>query len=236
MRLALASLIAPLALGLGTVSTAAFAQEQTAPVPAPAPEQAPAPAPVDPAPAPVDPAAPLVAAPPAAEAPPAYVEPVRGPMTTDPVSLQLYAVLDKICKPSVVGGDFEALAKANGFKKKKQMWTLDLAKPYSIVLDNPGSNKNVCALTLHYSQSPDQAQALATALHDWATWENKPQMRLIRNDQVNGSDFKRFTVSWDDAWADGRAGLVYMRVKKLDDTSVGKNFEEARVLYSTNSR
>jgi len=49
MRLALASLIAPLALGLGAVSTAAFAQEQTAPVPAPAPEQAPAPAPVDPA-------------------------------------------------------------------------------------------------------------------------------------------------------------------------------------------
>ena len=234
MRLALASLIAPLALGLGTVSTAAFAQAQTAPVPAPAPEQTPAPAPVDPA-------APAVATPPAADpaappAEPAYVEPVRGPITTDPVSLQLYAVLDKICKPSVIGGDFEALAKANGFKKKKQMWTLELVKPYSIVLDNPGSNKNVCALTLHYSQSPDQAQALATALHDWATWETKPQMRLIRNDQVNGSDYKRFTVSWDDAWADGRAGLVYMRVKKLDDTSVGKNFEEARVLYSTNSR
>jgi hypothetical protein len=229
MRLALASLIAPLALGLGAVSTVAIAQEQTAPVPAPAPEQAPAPAPVDPA-------APVVAAPPAAEAPPAYVEPVRGPITTDPISLQLYAVLDKVCKPAVIGGDFDALAKAAGLKKKKQLWTLDLGKPYSLILDNPGSNKNVCAITIQYAQGPDQAQALATALHDWATWENKPQLRLIRNDQVIGSDFKRFTVSWDDAWAEGKAGLVYMRLKKLDDSSVGKNFEQARVLYSTNGR
>jgi hypothetical protein len=52
--------------------------------------------------------APAVAAPPA-DAAPAYVEPVRPPPTTDPVSLQLLSVLDKICKPAVVGGDFDAL-------------------------------------------------------------------------------------------------------------------------------
>ena len=38
------------------------------------------------------------------------------------------------------------------------------------------------------------------------------------------------------AWADGHAGLVYMRLKKLDDSSVGKNYEQAQVLYSTTSR
>ena len=234
MRLALASLIA-----FGMVSTAAVAQEQTAPapaaVPAPAPAQAPAPAPADPA-APVDPAATPVVAAPAADAAPAYVEPVRPPPTTDPVSLQLLAVMDKVCKPAVVGGDFNALAKAAGLKQKKKLWTLDLGKPYSIVLDDPGSNKNVCAATLQYAQGDAQAQALATALHDWATWENSPQLRLIRNDQTVGSDFRRFTVSWDDNWAAGHAGLVYMRLKKLDETSVGKNFEQARILYSTTSR
>ena len=233
MRLALASLIA-----FGVVSTAA-AQEQTAPAPAVAPAAAPAQTPAQtPAPAPVDPAAaPAVQAPAAGTVPAdAYVEPVRPAPSTDPVSLQLLSVLDRICKPAVVGGDFNALAKAAGLKLKKKMWTLDLGKPYQMVLDNPGSNSNVCTVTIQYAQGDVQAQALATALHDWATWENSPQLRLIRNDQVAGSDFRRFTVSWDDAWANGKAGLVYMRLKKTDGSSVGKNFEQAKILYSTTSR
>lgn len=242
MRFALASLIA-----LGAVSTA-VAQEQTAPTaPTAAPAAAPAPAPAaDPAaqtpapttpaptPAPADQATPPVAAPPAGTEP-AYVEPTRGPPTTDPVSLQLLGVLDKVCKPAVVGGDFPALAKAAGMKKKREQWVMDIGKPYLIAIDNPGSNKNVCTVTIQYAQGDAQAQALANALHDWATWENKPQLRLIRNDLTLG-DVKRLTVSWDDAWADGHAGLVYMRLKKLDDSSIGKNYEQAQILYSTTSR
>jgi hypothetical protein len=236
MRLALATLIA-----VGSVSTAAVAQETTTPPAAPAaapaaPMQTPTePAPATPTPAPADQTAPPVAAPPAGTEP-AYVEPVRPPPTTDPFSLRLLSVLDTVCKPAVAGGDFPALAKAAGMKKKKEQWVLDVGKPYSIAIDNPGSNKNVCTVTINYAMGNDQAQSLATALHDWASWENKPQLRLIRNDQTVASDFKRFTVSWDDAWADGKAGLVYMRLKKLDDSSVGKNFEQARVLYSTSSR
>jgi len=224
MRLALASLIA-----LGVVSTAAVAQEQTAPAPA-------APAQEAPAPAPADPAVPVVPAPPAAAPVDTYVEPVRPPPTTDPVSLQLLSVLDRVCKPAVVGGDFQALVKAAGLKKKKEQWVLDLGKPFQIALDNPGSNKNVCTITIQYAQGDTQAQALASALHDWATWENSPQLRLIRNDQVVSSDFRRFTVSWDDNWASGHAGLVYMRLKKTDGSPVGKNFEQAQILYSTTSR
>jgi hypothetical protein len=233
MRLALASLIA-----LGAVSTA-VAQEQTAPTAPTAPAAAPAPA-ADPAaqtPAtPADPmtATPAVAAPAAGQAPD-YVEPTRGPPTTDPVSLQLLGVLDSVCKPAVVGGDFQALVKAAGMKKKKEQWVKDIGKPYLIAIDNPGSNKNVCTVTIQYAQGDAQAQALANALHDWATWENKPQLRLIRND-LTVSDVKRLTVSWDDAWADGHAGLVYMRLKKLDDSSIGKNYEQAQILYSTTSR
>jgi hypothetical protein len=237
MRLALASLLA-----LGAVSTA-VAQEQTAPTAptapaaaAPAPAAAPAAqTPATPA-TPADPltATPSVAAPTAGQAP-EYVAPTRGPPTTDPVSLQLLGVLDKVCKPAVVGGDFPALAKAAGMKKKKEQWVMDIGKPYLIAIDNPGSNKNVCTVTIQYAQGDAQAQALANALHDWATWENQPQLRLIRND-LTVSDVKRLTVSWDDAWADGHAGLVYMRLKKLDDSSIGKNYEQAQVLYSTTSR
>lgn len=242
MRLALASLIA-----LGAVSTAAVAQEQTtapATTPAPAPAAAPAspdqtaPAPADQtAPASPDQAAPAVAAPAAGAAPAeTYTAPVRGPRTTDPLSVRLMDVLDRVCKPSVAGGDFAQLVKDYGFKKKKEQWVFALEKPYNITLDNPGSNKNVCTITIDYAQTPEQAQELANALHDYATWENSPQLRLIRNDQTVGSDFRRFTVSWDDAWAGGHAGLVFMRLKKTDETSVGKNFERAQILYSTTSR
>ncbi|RRN65774.1 hypothetical protein [Caulobacter sp. 602-1] len=238
MRLALVSLIA-----LGAVSTAAVAQEQTtapAATPAPAPAAAPAPAPADqaaPAAAPADQAAPPVAATAAGAAPAeTYTAPVRGPRTTDPLSVRLMDVLDRVCKPSVAGGDFAQLVKDYGFKKKKEQWVFALEKPYNITLDNPGSNKNVCTITIDYAQTPEQAQELANALHDYATWENSPQLRLIRNDQTVGSDFRRFTVSWDDAWAGGHAGLVFMRLKKLDETSVGKNFERAQILYSTTSR
>lgn len=236
MRLALASLIA-----LGAVSTAAVAQEQTtAPAATPAPAPAAAPAPADqaaPAAAPADQAAPPVAAPAASAAPAeTYTAPVRGPRTTDPLSVRLMDVLDKVCKPSVAGGDFAQLVKDYGFKKKKEQWVFALEKPYNITLDNPGSNKNVCTITIDYAQTPEQAQELVNALHDYATWENSPQLRLIRNDQTVGSDFRRFTVSWDDAWAGGHAGLVFMRLKKTDETSVGKNFERAQILYSTTSR
>jgi hypothetical protein len=239
MRLALVSLIA-----LGAVSTAAVAQEQTtAPAPAtPAPAPAAAPAPAQAAPAttstaPADQAAPPVAAAPAGQAPAdGYVAPTRGEKPTDPLTVKLLDVLERVCKPQVAGGDFAALVKDYGFKKKKEQWVLDLGKPYNITLDNPGSNKNVCTVTIDYSQDAAQAQQLANGLHDWATWDNSPQLRLIRNDQTVGSDFRRFTVSWDDAWAGGHAGLVYMRLKKLDETSVGKNFERAQILYSTTSR
>lgn len=234
MRLALATLIA-----LGAVSTAAVAQETApaAPTAAPAaPTSMPmAPAPATPAPTAADQVAPPVAAP-AAGTEPAYVAPVRPPPSTDPFSVQLLGIMDSVCKPAVAGGDFPALAKAAGMKKKKEQWVVDAGKPYQIAIDNPGSNKNVCTVTIQYAQTVEQAQALATALHDWASWENKPQLRLIRNDQTIGADYKRFTVSWDDAWADGHAGLVYMRLKKLDDSSVGKNYEQAQVLYSTTSR
>ena len=243
MRLALATLIA-----LGAVSTA-VAQEQPAPTAPVAPAAAPATAPAAPAApmtmpmaptqapaaAPADQAVPPVAAPPAGTEP-AYVAPVRPPPSTDPFSLQLLGLMDSVCKPAVAGGDLPALAKAAGMKKKKEQWVADAGKPYQIAIDNPGSNKNVCTVTIQYAQTVEQAQALATALHDWASWENKPQLRLIRNDQTIGADYKRFTVSWDDAWADGHAGLVYMRLKKLDDSSVGRNYEQAQVLYSTTSR
>ena len=239
MRLALASLIA-----VSAVSTAAVAQQQTtAPAPAAAPAAAPAQtAPAQTAPAatsaaPADQAAPPVAAPTAGQAPAdTYVAPTRGPRTTDPVTVRLLDVLDKVCKPQVAGGDFAQLVKDYGFKKKKEQWVFDLGKPYNITLDNPGSNKNICTVTIEYSQDANQAQELANGLHDWATWENSPQLRLIRNDQTVGSDFRRFTVSWDDAWANGHAGLVYVRLKKLDETSVGKNFERAQILYSTTGR
>jgi len=83
-----------------------------------------------------------------------YTAPVRGPKTTDPVTLKLLDVLDRVCKPQVAGGDFAQLVKDYGFKKKKEQWILDLGKPFNITLENPGSNKNICTVTIDYAQTP----------------------------------------------------------------------------------
>ena len=39
------------------------------------------------------------------------------------------------------------------------------------------------------------------------TLDANPQLRLIRNDQTVSSDYRRFTVSWDDAWANGHTRI-----------------------------
>lgn len=218
MRLVLASLITAATFGV------AVAQDAATPPPA---ETAPAPAA-----APTDPAAPPVApAPEAAPAAPAEPAPVTYPAPTDPTSIAIINALNSICVPGVQdGGDQAALAKAAGFKKKRDQWIQAQAKPYQIVVEPAGSNKNVCTLTINHPTG--LAQTLVTDLHGWAS-TRQPILQLYRNDQMSGSDFKRNTVSWEHV-GEGNAstGMVFVQLKKLDDTPVLKNADQSNLLYS----
>ncbi|MET0338999.1 MAG: hypothetical protein ABW063_14700 [Caulobacter sp.] len=218
MRLVLASLITAATFGV------AVAQDAATPPPAET-TAAPAAVPADPA------AQPLAPAPEAAPAAPAEPAPVTYPAPTDPTSIAIINVLNNVCVSGVLdGGDQAALAKAAGFKKKRDQWVLAQAKPYQIVVEPAGSNKNVCTLTITHPTG--LAQTLVTDLHGWASTRD-PILQLYRNDQMVGSDYKRTTVSWEHV-GEGAAstGMVFVQLKKPDDTSVLKNADQSNLLYS----
>jgi hypothetical protein len=237
MRLALASLVAA-----GSFGAAAVAQD-TPPPPAPVTPAPSAPAPAAPpaaSPAPAgapaaDPAAAAAQAvqqpaPAATPAPAAPEAPLTFAPPTDPTSIAVINTLEKVCVPAVGGADFQATVKAAGFKKKRDGWVMPMAKPYQIMVAEPGSNKNVCNLTVDYQI--DGAQTLVSDLHAWAQ-QRQPFLQQYRNDSRNDPDFRRTTVSWEHV-GEGTAstGLVFVGLKKTDGAPLLKGADQATILYS----
>jgi hypothetical protein len=233
MRKALVSLIA--AGAAAAVSVSAFAQEATPAVP-PVPTETPA-TPVDqaaPQAEPSTPAVPAVEAPaPAVEAPPAPVveappaPPAPPAVPTDPAAIRTLNVLESVCKPQVEGGDFLALTKSLGFKKKRDVQTLAFAKPGTITVSPPGSNKNVCLIEIEHAVGSDKA--LTVAVHDYAVARG---YTLYRNDEFT-TDLKRHTRSWELTRADGKTeALVLITSRKPDGSPLGRNADKSTLMYS----
>jgi len=225
MRTALVSLIA-----FAGLSTAAVAQEAAAPAPAPAAPPAEAAAP---APAPAPEAAP--AAPPAeAAAPNPADEAAKHPtLPTSGDGAEVLSVINNICIPAVRGGSVDQLAKAAGYKlnKREATWFKPLgAKPYEIGIIQPGSNTNVCNLTLKYAVG--QEKPIVTALNIWA-FLHEPDMPMQRNDFMVGADgVKRITLSWEHFNDKESTGLVLVQLKKPDGSALNEKYDQATVLYS----
>lgn len=210
MRIAFASLIA--VAGVATVAVAQTPPD-TAAAPAAAPATAPAPAP-------------------AAEAP-AAPEPT---LPTDGDGAVITTVLTNVCMPLVKGGDFVQLATAAGMKKGKKdgniIFTLPLtggSKDYSITLENPGSNKQVCSLSLKYAL--DGEKPIIRSLNVWS-YLHDPYMAAQRNDYVPATDVKRITNSWEYFTDHVSQGLVFVQLKKPDGSPLNSRFDTATLLYS----
>jgi hypothetical protein len=233
MRNALVSLIA--AGAAAAVSVSAFAQESTPAVP-PVPTETPA-APADQAAPQAEPstaAVPAVETPaPVAEVPPAPIVEAPPPpppapaVPTDPAAIRTLSVLENVCKPQVEGGDFLALTKSMGFKKKREVQTLAFAKPGTITVSPPGSNKNVCLIEIEHAIGSDKA--LTVAVHDWAVARG---FSLYRNDEFT-TDLKRHTRSWEVTRADGKAeALVLITSHKPDGSPLARNADKSTLMYS----
>lgn len=207
----------PALLGLtaaAVFATAAFAQDtQTPPagwVPAPATDAAPAPAP-----------APAVEAPPVVEAPPA-----PPPVPTDVTSLAVLDVLTRVCAQSVRGGDMKALATAAGFKMKRDMWVKSYAKGYQISIAPPGTNPQVCSVTLDHPING--ITPVIVDLHNWAMgkgWD------LYRNDQIL-TDMDRTTRSWEMRGETELEAVVLVTVRKPNGAPLSSKADRAELLYS----
>ncbi len=225
MRLALLSLTA------ATIATAALAQEAPAPAAPPAaapPMAAPMTAPAaDPMAAPAAPAAA-----PVAEAPPAPPPQELTPLPTDPLGLAIIDTIEKVCVPSVAGGDLAKIAKANGFAMKKKLWTKALAqKPYQIVVQNKSSaNPTTCGLVIDLPI--DGSQTLVTGLHGWAS-HHEPVLQLRSPFSMDYPGLKRTTVSWETTAAGPFTGMSFISLKKTDGKPVLKAADQAELLYQT---
>ncbi|MCI3133334.1 hypothetical protein, partial [Phenylobacterium aquaticum] len=176
------------------------------------------------------PAAPAPEAPAAA---PAAPEPT---LPTDGDGAIITDVLTKVCMPMVKGGDFAQLAAAAGMKKGKKdgniVFTLPLtggSKDYSITLENPGSNKQVCSLSLKYVL--DGEKPIIRSLNIWS-YLHDPYMAAQRNDYVPATDVKRITNSWEYFTDHVSQGLVFVQLKKPDGSPLNARFDQATLLYS----
>lgn len=183
--------------------------------------------------APAPPPAGSTASPTAAPAPAAAPGEPPPSLPTGGDGAAVISALDKVCKPLVQGGNFDQLATAAGFKKNRRDGSYSQlmgAKPYQIVISNPGSNKDVCSLTVNYAIG--QERPIVTGLNVWAFLQN-PQLVMQRNDFVTGADgVKRITLSWEYYTDAVSNGLVLVQQKRADDTPLNKGYDLATVLYS----
>ena len=102
-------------------------------------------------------------------------------------------------------------------------------KAYSIVLENPGSNKDVCSLTLNYTINGEKP--IIQALNIWA-YLHDPFMPVQRNDFTPPTDYKRITNSWEYYDEHISDGLVFVQLKKPDGSPVSAKADLATLLYS----
>jgi hypothetical protein len=237
------SAIATLILSAG-VASQALAQTPPAPPPAApmAPPAAPATtapattappaAPATPPPAGAAPATPDATAPaaPAAEAPPppekTYVVPTEGEVG------QLIDTINRICVPLVRGGTLTQLAGPLGYKQNKRegTWTATLVqKPYTVTIFEPGSNKNVCRMSIHYTTGEEKPIIVGFNIFSLL---HKPELEQQRNDFVPATDYKRITNSWEYFTDHESIGLVFLQLKKPDGTEVDPHWGTGEVLYS----
>jgi hypothetical protein len=213
------------------VATTAIAQTPAA-APAAPPPAAPPAATAMTAPAPDAAASAAPAAPAAPEAAPAPPEPT---LPTAGDGYEISQVLTHVCMPLVKGGNWEQLAQAAGMKKVRKGGIMTYSKmlgadkTYSIILENPGSNKDVCSLTLNYTINGEKP--IIAALNIWS-YLHDPYMPVQRNDFTPPTDYKRITNSWEYYDEHVSDGLVFVQLKKPDGSSVNAKFDVATLLYS----
>ncbi len=218
MRTAIISLIAA---GLATSATA----QTAAPMAPPAAPPAMPVAPMAPATAPA--VAPVAAPAPAPEPEKVYAIPTTGEIG------QIIDVINRICVPLVRGGDISKLAtKDQGFKVNKRDGTYTqtlVAKPYTLTVYAPGSNKDVCRIAINYTLGEEKPIIVGLNIFSLL---HQPELLQQRNDFVPATDYKRITNSWEYFTDHQSIGLVFLQLKKPDGSSVNGKWDMGEVLYS----
>lgn len=152
--------------------------------------------------------------------------PALPPTPNDPVTLQVLNTLDNVCRPLVAGGNAASITKPLGFKKKREVFVLSLAKPSSITVTPSAANPNVCNFEVIHPVGGDEP--ITVGLHNWAIGQG---YTLYRNDAYT-TDLKRHTRSWERT-VDGKTeALVLVTETRPDGSGTVKNGTRSTVMYS----
>lgn len=158
------------------------------------------------------------------QTPPAPAAAAAAP--TDVTSLAVLDVLSRVCAQSVRGGDMKTLATAAGFKLRRDLWVKQYAKGYQISISPPGTNPQVCSVTLDHPVNG--ITPVIVDVHNWAMgkgWE------LYRNDQIL-TDMDRTTRSWEMRGDTELEALVLVTVRKPNGAPLSNKADRAELLYS----
>jgi hypothetical protein len=185
-----------------------------------------------PVPASSVPTSPAASEPPPSEAPAAA--PVVETLPTDGEIGQILNVIRSVCVPLVRGGDLAKLATpAAGFKRNRREggFTQTLvARPYTLTVFDPGSNREVCRIGLTYTSGGERPILLGL---DKFAFLNQPRLLLQReNNYIPPTDFMRVTSSWEYFTDKESIGLVFVQLKKPDGSEVTPKWGTGEILYS----
>jgi hypothetical protein len=143
------------------------------------------------------------------------------------------SILQRVCVPLVKGGNFDQLAKSAGMKKVRggaYVAALGGNKAYTITVQPPGSNSNVCQTDIHYALGGEQP--IITALNVYS-FLHDPELQLQRNDYIVGGDnIKRITLSWEHYTDKESTGIVFVQLKSADGAALSGKYDQATLLYS----
>jgi hypothetical protein len=136
-------------------------------------------------------------------------------------------VLEKMCIPAASGGDWNALAKANGFKKSGEAWVLK-GPTAQFKVNPPGSNPNSCIVDIVHPVDP--AAPVIVALHNWATYGHGYTLYQNGKNVAGGAEF---TIrSWENT-EDGKAyALVFTTTRKADGSPSKGTQDTSQMIFS----
>ena len=139
-------------------------------------------------------------------------------------------MLQNICIPAANGGDLTRLAKAAGYRKNGDNWTLR-QRDYSLTIENPGSNPNQCHVDVtHPIDQEAPGRPIIIALNDWAVTEHG--WNLYRNDKnvQGGAEFT--TRSWQHD-VDGKSeSVVFWTQRHPDGTPLQRGVDTSQLIYA----
>ncbi|MFI4935493.1 MAG: hypothetical protein ACHP7N_12790, partial [Caulobacterales bacterium] len=149
---------------------------------------------------------------------------------TDPAAIGVLSVLQSVCIPAVNGGNLAALAKAAGYRKSGDTWSMR-QHDYTLTIESPGTNPTQCHVDVtHMVDQEAPGRPIIVALHDWAFVERG--WSLYRNDKNVQAGTEYTTRSWEHDGDNGQTeSVVFTTRRHPDGTPMQRGTDTSELIY-----